>query len=155
MSKFNREQLTVRTIPPANSLFPIEGRKYTLTHSDLTSKLSLDIGTVFNFEAIDPQMRDEVLAEWHLDRSQTLNLIGKVDVDGIHDSEIISKNRFDIFKREMATALKGIVNGDQQLFVQFPFLLDARIFIYFESSFPQYDLVYFAGTPKQYLKSVT
>lgn len=151
MSNFNQESVTVRTMPPANSCYPIKGRKYTLTHSDVTGQLFLDIGCEFNTDAIDPKLRDEVLAEWHIDRSQTLNLIGKVNVDGIHESEIISKNRFDIFKREMKTALKGIVKGDQQLFKKFPDLLDAPIFIYFESNFPQYDLVYFVGRPKHYL----
>ena len=72
MSSFNPEKLSVTFIPPANSFQPIEGRKYTLTHSDLTAELFLNIGYMFNYEKINPIMRDEVLAEWQKSRENQL-----------------------------------------------------------------------------------
>ena len=58
MSDFNPQKLKVTLIPPANSVQPIEGRRYTLTHSDITAELFLDIGYVYNYEAINRKMRD-------------------------------------------------------------------------------------------------
>ena len=42
---------------------PIIGRKYTLTHSDITADLFLTIGLEYAYDEIS-EMRDEVLAEW-------------------------------------------------------------------------------------------
>ena len=50
-------------MPPATSAQPLEGRKYTLTHSDVTAELFLDIGYVYNYEVVNCEMRDEVLAK--------------------------------------------------------------------------------------------
>ncbi len=81
MSVFNPQKLSVRLIPPATFNQPIEGRKYTLTHSDITPELFLDIGYVYNYESINLKMSDEVLAEWKKDLHGCLNLVGKAYVD--------------------------------------------------------------------------
>ena len=51
-----------------NSKEPIEGRSYTLTHSDFTGELLLSIGLKFDKKAISgfytKMMRDEVVDEW-------------------------------------------------------------------------------------------
>jgi len=151
MSVFNPQKLSVNLIPPATFAQPIEGRKYTLTHSDLTGELFLDIGNVYNDKAINQKMRDEVLGEWRKDEQSRFNLVGKAYVDGGEFGEIIAGIRFNVFQKEMATALKGIVNGDLQFYKNYPTLLDAPIFIYFESTYPQYQQVFFYGTPRQYL----
>ncbi|WP_238457925.1 staygreen family protein [Alkalihalobacterium alkalinitrilicum] len=64
MSSFDPQKLSVNFNPPASTVQPVETRKYTLTHSDDTGELFLDIGYVYNYAAIDCQMRDEILAEW-------------------------------------------------------------------------------------------
>ena len=55
MSSFDPRKLSVSHLSPADTAQPLEGRKYTLTHSDRTAELFLDIGYVFNFEAINPK----------------------------------------------------------------------------------------------------
>ncbi|MGB2993212.1 MAG: staygreen family protein [Paenisporosarcina sp.] len=154
MSVFNPQKLKVTLIPPANSVQPIEGRRYTLTHSDITAELFLDIGYVYNYEAINRKMRDEVLVEWKKDEQGRFMLVGMAYVDGGEFGEIVSGIRFNVFKKEMDTALKGIVYGDLSFYVNYPVLLDAPIFIYYESTYPQYHQTLYYGTPRQYLEQI-
>ncbi|PGT80597.1 MULTISPECIES: staygreen family protein [Bacillaceae] len=154
MPSFNPEKLFVDVIPPATSFKPIDGRKYTLTHSDLTGELFLDVGYIFNEKIINPKMRDEVLAEWRISKQNQLNLIGKAYVDGGEFSKEIAEVRFNIFKKEMNTALKGIIYGDLSFFVNYPTLLDAPIFIYFESNYPEYRQILYYGNPRIYLNKI-
>lgn len=154
MSDFNPQKLKVTLIPPANSVQPIEGRRYTLTHSDITAELFLDIGYVYNYEAINRKMRDEVLVEWKKDEQGRFMLVGMAYVDGGEFGEIVSGIRFNVFKKEMDTALKGIVYGDISFYVNYPVLLDAPIFIYYESTYPQYHQTLYYGTPRQYLEQI-
>ena len=137
MSVFDPENLSVKLIPPATFAKPVEERKYTLTHSDITAELFLDIGYVYNYKSINPKLRDEVL--------------GKVYVDGGEFSQEVADTRFKIFKKEMAKALNGIVYGDRPFYANYPILIDAPIFIHYLSKYPQYRQVVFYGTPRQYL----
>lgn len=151
---FNPQKLSVNLIPPATFVQPIEGRKYTLTHSDITAELFLDIGYVYNYERINKKMRDEVLAAWQKDAQGRLNVVGKAYVDGGEFGKTVSGMRFNIFKKEMDTALKGIVYGDQPFYANYPVLLDAPIFIYYESSYPEYRQILYYGTPRRYLNDI-
>lgn len=154
MSSFNPQKLSVQFMPPTNSIHPLEGRKYTLTHWEDTDELFLDIGTTYNFEAINPQLRDEIIAGWQANWQHGFILIGKVDVDGNDPSEDTSDMRSETFKRELGTALKGMIYGDLSFLYTFPFLLNTPIIIYFESSFPQFQKAYYYGTPQQYLNAI-
>lgn len=154
MSNFNPKKLNVKIISPANSVQPIEGRKYTLTHSDITAELFLDIGYVYNYEAINLKMRDEVLAQWKKDEQGRFMLVGMAYVDGGEFGEIVSGIRFNVFKKEMDTALKGIVYGDLSFYANYPVLLDAPIFINYDSTYPQYHQTLYYGTPRQYLEQI-
>ncbi len=154
MSSFDPRKLSVNYLPPADTAQPLEGRKYTLTHSDRTAELFLDIGYVFNFEAINPIMRDEVLAEWKMNGENELYLLGRAYVDGGEFSKDAAELRFNIFNKEMNTALKGMIYGDRPLYSHYPFLLDAPIFIFFDSTYPAYRQIVFYGRPRQYLKSI-
>lgn len=152
MSVFDPQKLSVNLIPPATFVQPVEGRKYTLTHSDLTGELFLDIGNVYNDKAINQKMRDEVLGEWKKDEQSQFTLMGKAYVDGGEFGETIAGIRFNIFKKEMVTALKGIIFGDIPFYENYPLLLDAPIYVYYESTFPQFHQVFYYGTPRLYLK---
>ena len=63
MSKLNPEKLSVEFKDGVTSTEPILGRRYTLTHSDITAELFLTIGLTYAYDKIDA-MRDEVLGEW-------------------------------------------------------------------------------------------
>lgn len=139
MSDFDPMKLSVNLMPPATSSHPVEGRKYTLTHSDLTAQLFLDIGCVYNYTFINPVMRDEVLAEWIRVPLGRFVLVGRAYVDGGEFTQQAAEIRFRAFSKEMPTALKGIVYGDRSFYAAYPLLLDAPIFIQYLSSYPQYN----------------
>ncbi|MCP8970453.1 staygreen family protein [Ectobacillus ponti] len=154
MSVFDPKKLFVKLIPPATSVQPIEGRKYTLTHSDATAELFVDIGVMYNYAAINWSMRDEVLAEWQRNQQGQLQLAGRVYVDGGEFSAEMAGIRFHIFRKEMDTALKGMIYGDLSFYSSYPSLLQAPIVLAYESAYPQYRQVYDYGTPLQYLQQI-
>lgn len=151
MPDFDPQKLFVNLIPPATSSQPLKGRKYTLTHSDITAELFLDIGYVYNYQSINPQMRDEVIAEWIRDSQGHFKLVGQAYIDGGEFSQKVADIRFKVFNKEMATALKGMIYGDRVFYEHYPFLLDSPIFIRYVSSYPQYRQIAYYGTPRHYL----
>lgn len=151
MSDFDPRKLSVNLISPATFTQPLEGRKYTLTHSDTTAELFLDIGYMYNYKSINPIMRDEVVAEWKRTPYGQLTLLGEAYVDGGEFSHKVAEVRLGVFMKEMATALKGMVNGDRPFYGRYPFLLDAPIFIQYLSSYPSYRQLVYYGKPRQYL----
>ncbi len=63
MSKLNTDKLSVEFRNGVTSTEPILGRRYTLTHSDITAELFLTIGSAYAYDKINAT-RDEVLGEW-------------------------------------------------------------------------------------------
>ncbi|WP_075980614.1 staygreen family protein [Bacillus massilinigeriensis] len=152
MNKINLEKLSVTYLPPATEFNPVDGRKYTLTHSDTTGELYLSIGNGYAFSSINPNTKDEVLAEWVTHMGQYM-LNGKVYISGGEYGEEHAKARFIIFKNELELAITAIVYGDRSLYLNYPWLLDSPIYIKFESIFPQFNQVLYFGTPRQYLSN--
>ncbi|PYZ94942.1 hypothetical protein CR194_05335 [Salipaludibacillus keqinensis] len=148
---FSKNKLSVTFIPPATFCNPVLQRKYTLTHSDETGELFLSVGLTFDNNAIDMTMRDEVIAEWKQDRNGLMILKGCAFVDAGMFDEQTASIRYTIFKREMALALMGMINGDSAFFPCHPTLLDSPIFIQYVSIFPQFHHVSYEGTPRDFL----
>lgn len=146
---FNPQKMQVRFILPASPTHPLMGRKYTLTHSDGTGQLFLDIGIDFNYEAINGELRDEIIAQWQNDWDY--RLMGRVYVDNGEYTEEEARTRYNQFKKHMNGALQGIVFGDRLFLSNYPLLLDAPIYILFESTYPQLGNIYYYGTPQHYL----
>lgn len=63
LKRLNPDKLHVEFRPGVTMTEPVNGRKYTLTHSDITADLFLTIGLQFAYDKVNT-MRDEVLAEW-------------------------------------------------------------------------------------------
>lgn len=150
MSKFMPEKLSVKFIAPATPFEPVEGRKYTLTHSDTTGDLYLSIGTIYDFKAINYAMRDEVLAEWTKNNGEYL-LYSQVYISNGEYNKNMSRIRHMIFKKELELALTGIIYGDRSFYTYYPWLLDAPIYVHFNSVFPEFSETLFYGTPRKYL----
>ncbi len=150
MPTFDPKKLTVTFIPPATSSQPLEGRKYTLTHSDATGQLFLKIGNRFDLLSVNLKLRDEVIAKW-VNNNSNYVLQGYVYVSGGEFNEEQSRVRFNIFRKELNTAITAIVYGDRKLYKQYPKLLNAPIYVHFVSVHPAYDQVVQVGTPRQYL----
>ena len=134
MNRLNPDQLYVELGTGVTLTEPVIGRKYTLTHSDITADLFLNIGMQFAYDKITA-MRDEVLAEWRLNNNLPY-LFVYVYVDGQLGMTAI---RNMIFRRELPLALEAIRYGDREFFEFHTELGEAPIWIYFASENPKYN----------------
>jgi hypothetical protein len=147
LEHLNPEKLTVEYTKGVTATEPIIGRKYTLTHSDITAELFLTIGLEYAYEKVT-NMRDEVLAEW---RTQDENpfLFVYVSVDGEYGMGMTTiRNR--IFRRELPLALEAIRYGDNPFFEEHTELNYAQVWIYFDSVIPYYNSFENWGILKNY-----
>ena len=147
MEKLNPEKLHVEFTTGVTSTDPIIGRKYTLTHSDLTAELFLTIGLEYDYDKIT-KMRDEVLAEWIMLEDE-IALYVYVYVDG-RFGPMTSAIRDAVFRDQLPLALEAIRYGDNEFFLAHPKLDKAPIWIQFESSYEYYNKVESWGTPEDY-----
>lgn len=147
MERLDPEKLSVEFRSGATLAEPVIGRKYTLTHSDETAELYLTIGLDYAVDQIN-WMRDEVLAEWVLDK-RNIFLQVYVYVSGSYGSSV-AEIRDKIFRREMPLALEAIRYGDRYFFEAHPELDQAPIWIYFGSEDPDYNSFEYWGTPADY-----
>ena len=136
MSTFNPEKLSVEFMTGTTPMTPVIPRRYTLTHSDDTGELFLNIGKNYSWEKINP-LRDEVLGEWKLQGSSLFFCI-YIHIDQGQFTPSVSSKRNEIFKRELPLALTAINYGDRTFFNTYPDLDQASIIITFMSSYPQF-----------------
>ena len=147
--RFSPDKLETNFIEPINLYGPIKDRKYTLTHSDETGMLFLDIGYVYYYSAIDQDLRDEVLGRWLLPDNAPPMLIFYAYV-GCEDFESAAK-RYKIFKSHMEMALAAIIYGDSVLFDNFPELVNAPIYVKFDSTVPNFNNYEFYGNVEYFI----
>ncbi|BCN29227.1 staygreen family protein [Anaeromicropila herbilytica] len=126
---------------------PVMGRKYTITHSDITAELFVFVAGNYAEDQIT-RMRDEVRVAWEQNK-KGIALIGSVIVDGkgVKGNAYI---RNSIFYNEMPTALQALRQADRFLFVNNPNLDNTPVFIHFISSNPDYDKIYNFGAIGSY-----
>jgi hypothetical protein len=109
-------------------------RCYTLTHSDRTGDLYLTVASDFDQEQISGLytrlMRDEVLAEWKMEKD-LLFLSVHCHVSGGFVFGTASL-RESIFRRELRLVLEAIRYGDSGLFKNNPMLDQAEIRVHFK-----------------------
>jgi hypothetical protein len=149
LPKLNPEKLSVTFVPPVTPTYPIRFRKYTLTHSDTEGNLFLTIGPYFDFEKINPDTRDEVLAQWGLVNPGIYTLQAFVYVGNTNYD--IAQARYDTFKKELPLALEALIYGDREFFKAHPELLGTPITVRFISAFPQFNRTEFYNRPIDYL----
>ena len=144
MERLNPEKLYVKYGPGATTTEPIIGRKYTLTHSDITADLFLTIGIEYAYDEIN-ELRDEVLAEW---QTYEGNPILYVYVYVGQFGPVITAIRDTIFRRELPLALEAIRYGDSEFFMKYPQLDNTLIWIFFDSPNPDYNKFEYWGVLK-------
>ncbi|KAJ8766167.1 hypothetical protein K2173_021684 [Erythroxylum novogranatense] len=120
-------------------------RTYTLTHSDITSKLTLAISQTINNSQLqgwsNKLYRDEVVAEWKKVKGK-MSLHVHCHVSGGHFLlEICSRLRYYIFCKELPVVLKAFVHGDGNLLNNYPELQEALVWVYFHSSVAEFNKV--------------
>ncbi|THU44238.1 hypothetical protein C4D60_Mb02t05310 [Musa balbisiana] len=143
-------------------------RTYTLTHSDITAKITLAISHTINraqlsvFVSSDLQscdtakppcfveqlqgwynrlQRDEVVAEWKKVQGK-MSLHVHCHISGGHFLlDLIANLRYYIFNKELPVVLKAFVHGDETLFNNYPELEEAMVWVYFHSNLPEFNQV--------------
>ncbi|KAL9246766.1 hypothetical protein vseg_020260 [Gypsophila vaccaria] len=120
-------------------------RTYTLTHSDITSKLTLAISQSINISQLEgwynKLQRDEVVAEWKKVKGK-MSLHVHCHISGGHFLlDLCAWLRFYIFRKELPVVLKAFVHGDVNLFSRHPELQTASVWVYFHSNIPEFNKV--------------
>ncbi|KAH9329505.1 hypothetical protein KI387_001613 [Taxus chinensis] len=120
-------------------------RTYTLTHSDITAKITLAISQTINKAQLQGWyhrlQRDEVLAQWKKSQGK-MSLHVHCHISGGHWLlDAIAKLRFYIFRKELPVVLEAFKHGDKALFEKHPELEDALVWVYFHSNVKQFKRV--------------
>ncbi|KAG5061457.1 hypothetical protein AAZX31_01G200700 [Glycine max] len=128
-------------------------RTYTLTHSDITAKLTLAISQTINNSQLqgwyNRLQRDEVVAQWKKVKGK-MSLHVHCHISGGHFLlDILARLRYFIFCKELPVVLKAVVHGDENLFNNYPELQDALVWVYFHSNIPEFNKVECWGPLKE------
>lgn len=120
-------------------------RAYTLTHSDITAKLTLAVSQTINKAQIQGWysrlQRDEVLAEWRKSQG-CMSLHVHCHISGGHWlQDAIARLRFYIFRKELPVVLEAFRHGDQNLLAIHPELEEALVWVYFHSNVKEFNLL--------------
>ncbi|KAJ4832244.1 hypothetical protein Tsubulata_002009 [Turnera subulata] len=120
-------------------------RTYTLTHSDITAKLTLAISQTINNSQLqgwaNKIYRDEVVAEWKKVKGK-MSLHVHCHISGGHFLlDLCSRLRYYIFCKELPVVLKAFVHGDGSLLNNYPELQEALVWVYFHSNIPEFNKV--------------
>ncbi|CDY41282.1 BnaA01g12570D [Brassica napus] len=120
-------------------------RTYTLTHSDITAKLTLAISHSINNSQLqgwaNRLYRDEVVAEWKKVKGK-MSLHVHCHISGGHFLlDLFAKFRYYIFCKELPVVLKAFVHGDVNLLNHHPELQEALVYVYFHSNVNEFNRV--------------
>ncbi|KAI3710920.1 hypothetical protein L2E82_40716 [Cichorium intybus] len=120
-------------------------RTYTLTHSDITSKLTLAISQTINNSQLqgwyNQLYRDEVVAEWRKVKGN-MSLHVHCHISGGHFLlDLCARLRFFIFTKELPLVLKAFAHGDGNLLKSYPELQEASVWVYFHSNLQEFNRV--------------
>ncbi|XWS38439.1 hypothetical protein CRYUN_Cryun19dG0131700 [Craigia yunnanensis] len=120
-------------------------RTYTLTHSDITSKLTLAISQTINNSQLqgwsNKLYRDEVVAEWKKVKGK-MSLHVHCHISGGHFLlDLCARLRYFIFCKELPVVLKAFVHGDRNLLKNYPELQESLVWVYFHSNNPEFKRV--------------
>ncbi|CAI9093889.1 OLC1v1029482C1 [Oldenlandia corymbosa var. corymbosa] len=120
-------------------------RTYTLTHSDVTSKLTLAISQTINNSQLqgwyNRLQRDEVVAEWKKVKGK-MSLHVHCHISGGHFLlNLCARLRYYIFCKELPVVLKAFAYADGNLLKSYPELQEALVWVYFHSNIPEFNKV--------------
>lgn len=148
MSRLIPEKLTVEFNECTTETSPVIPRRYTLTHSDITAELFLNIGADYAYDKIT-DMRDEVLGEWLIIEGSVVYYVYlQVGLENARRATTIIRDQ--IFRRELPLALEAIRYGDRQLFAKYPELDYLPIFVLFINNDVELNKAEYWGTFSDY-----
>jgi hypothetical protein len=120
-------------------------RTYTLTHSDITAKITLAISQTINKDQLqgwyNRLQRDEVIAQWKKSQGK-MSLHVHCHISGGHWLlDAIARLRFYIFRKELPVVLEAFRHGDRALLEKHPELETALVWVYFHSNVREFKRV--------------
>ncbi|KAH0734248.1 hypothetical protein KY285_009955 [Solanum tuberosum] len=120
-------------------------RTYTLTHSDITCKLTLAVSQTINNSQLEGWynrlQRDEVVAEWKKVKGK-MSLHVHCHISGDHFLlDFVARLRYYIFCKELPVVLKAFVHGDGNLLKNYPELEEALVWVHFHSNIQEFNKV--------------
>jgi hypothetical protein len=143
---FNPGKLSLRYLPGITGATAAgaaqQGRRYTLTHNDLTGNLTLSIGWEYNRDQLDGWytriLRDEVLAEWRAAGTGGApgappSLHVYCHVSGEEGWPAPPSLRSFIFQREMTLVLDAIAYAERELLAARPEAATAPVYVHLDS----------------------
>ncbi|GAX81390.1 hypothetical protein CEUSTIGMA_g8821.t1 [Chlamydomonas eustigma] len=143
-SKLDVKFTTTETL---DSMSALVGRKYTLTHNDVSGELWLTVGTHYNHAQISGfytrLLRDEVIAEWLPDREGSLvpELHLFCHVSGEERWLAPPQLRNYIFRREMPLVLDCVKYAEESSIQLLPEISKAKVYVHFQSTSKDLDRV--------------
>lgn len=143
MSALNPDKLQVKFMPGIQPVGTVAGRRYTLTHSDVTGDLFLSIGDRYDRKKLRGLMarllRDEVLAEWRVkDEEPALHVHCHISGGLVFG---LAGWRYEIFQHHMPQVLQAFRYGDRRLFEARPDLDDTQVWLHFHAWQKRYNQV--------------
>ncbi|KAI9175198.1 hypothetical protein LWI28_028735 [Acer negundo] len=133
-------------------------RTYTLTHSDITSKITLAISQTINNSQLqgwyNRLQRDEVVAEWKKVKGN-MSLHVHCHISGGHFLlDLCARLRFFIFCKELPVVLMAFVHGDENLLNSYPELQESMVWVYFHSNIPEFNKMECWGPLKEAVQGI-
>ncbi|MEK3886472.1 staygreen family protein [Bacillus sp. FSL K6-3431] len=152
MEKLRSYLFTVKIMPPATKYGPVDGRKYTLTSKETDGSRILTIDTKYAMNAENVRCEDILTAEW-MPKLGEYTLSGKVFIGGNEYDEVAALNRYNQLQDNLPEMIQTLIKGDSALYRHVPWLLDAPIYITYDSHIPHYNVIKQVGTPRSYLNN--
>lgn len=150
MEKLRSYLFTVKIMPPATEYGPVDGRKYTLSNMETDGSRRLIIDTKYAMNEGNVRSEDILTAEWRPKLGEYM-LTGKVYISGSEHDETTALNRYNLLNDNLPEMIQSIIKGDLGLYKHVPWLLDAPIYIQYDSNIPCYNVLKHFGTPRRYL----
>ncbi|MBL5867021.1 hypothetical protein HV458_13265 [Bacillus sporothermodurans] len=145
------DNLSINIIPPATDLNPLQGRKYTLTHSEATGEWYLSIGTQFPFTKLTNGLFSVIEAEWTTKMGEYI-LLGRININSDSYNDKLDQVRYMIYQKELPQLIAHIIDADKRFLHYHPLLLDAPIHIEIKAKYPEFYRTLYMGTARKYLK---
>ncbi|QQZ11244.1 staygreen family protein [Heyndrickxia vini] len=145
------DKLSKNIIPPATDLNPLQGRKYTLTHSEATGGWLLSIGTQFPFMKLSSDHFDVIQAEWTTKMGEYI-LLGRININPESYNDKLDQVRYMIYQKELPHLIAQIIEADKRFILYHPLLLDAPIHVEIKTKYPEIYQTLYMGTARKYLK---
>lgn len=155
MNELQTKQFSVTILPPATVYHPVDGRKYTFIMSDHSSNRYLAIGYKYalNLLNVNREKEDVLTAEWRTELGEYI-LKGKMYLHEKEEDVFAIRKKCKQYEKMLPETISFLINADRLLYSHVPWLLDAPIYVEFNTLHRHFRTAQYMGTPRQYLNNI-